>query len=58
MKLAAIEQPPVEFKSARAMFEETLKHEKFVTASIYTLVDLAVLRKGSRDKQLLEMVCG
>ncbi|HOW98933.1 MAG TPA: ferritin [Kiritimatiellia bacterium] len=45
VKLAAIDQPPVEFKSPKAMFEETLKHEKTVTASINALADLALAEK-------------
>ena len=45
VKLAAIDQPPVEFKSAKAMFEETLQHEKSVTASIHALADLALAEK-------------
>jgi len=41
VELQAIERPPVEFKSLRQLFEETLKHERKVTASIHALTKLA-----------------
>ena len=53
VKLAAIEMPPAEFKSAQAMFQETLKHEKFVTASIHGLVDLAISEKDHATNSFL-----
>lgn len=39
--LDAIAKPPVDFPSALKVFEETLKHEKYVTSLIHKLVDLA-----------------
>ena len=54
VKLAAIEQPPVEFKSVAAMFQETLKHEKTVTASIHALVDLAIAEKDHATNSFLK----
>ncbi len=39
--LEAIPQPPSRFASAKEIFEETLKHEKKVTALINNLYDLA-----------------
>ncbi|MBU1695232.1 MAG: ferritin [Verrucomicrobia bacterium] len=54
VKLAAIEQPPAEFKSAAAMFQETLKHEKTVTASIHALADLAVAEKDHATNSFLK----
>jgi ferritin len=39
--LEAIVKPPSEFGTPLEMFEATLKHEQFVTKSIYGLVDLA-----------------
>jgi ferritin len=39
--LEAIAKPPSEFGTPLEMFEATLKHEQFVTKSIYGLVDLA-----------------
>lgn len=38
----AITQPPSEFPSVKAIFEETLAHEQRVTASINKLVELAI----------------
>jgi len=40
--LGAIEQPPVEFNSPQAVFEESLAHEKIVTGLINKLMDLAI----------------
>jgi ferritin len=42
VELASIKQPPVEFKSPLAMFEQSYKHEQYVTQSIHGLVDLAI----------------
>lgn len=39
--LQAIEAPKEKFNSVKKMFEKTLEHEKTVTASIKSLVDLA-----------------
>jgi ferritin len=39
--LAAIDAPPIEWKSALDAFEETLKHEKYVSSRIHDLVRLA-----------------
>ncbi len=39
--LQAIDQPPADFKSPLHVFEETLKHEQFVTSKIDELVKLA-----------------
>ena len=39
--LNAIEKPPGNFGTPLEMFEATLKHEQFITASIHGLVDLA-----------------
>jgi len=39
--LQAIDQPPAEFTSPLQVFEETLKHERFVTSRINGLVALA-----------------
>lgn len=40
--LQAIEQPPSEFKSPLAIFEQSLEHEKSVTARIDLLYSIAV----------------
>ncbi|MFC1808751.1 ferritin [Candidatus Omnitrophota bacterium] len=39
--LAAIDEPPHDFKDAHQMFDETYKHEQFVTDRIHKLVALA-----------------
>ena len=41
VKLQTIEAPKEKFSSVKGMFEKTLEHEKTVTASIKSLVDLA-----------------
>ncbi|MBA4386527.1 MAG: ferritin [Verrucomicrobia bacterium] len=46
VELQAIKQPPVEFKSLKHAFEETLKHEKYITSRINDLVNLA---RGEKD---------
>ena len=42
VQLDAIEAPPAEFNSLLEMFERTLEHERFITRSINTLMDLAI----------------
>lgn len=42
VRLQAIEQPPLEFASVQAMFEQTLEHERGVTARIHKLLDQAI----------------
>lgn len=51
---AAIEQPPVEFKSLLHMIEETLKHEKLVTARINDLMNLAIEEKDRATEVFLQ----
>ena len=41
-QMAPIAGPPVEFESVLSVYEETLAHEKIVTASINNLVNLAI----------------
>ena len=40
--LAAIEEPPRNFKSALDMFEKTLAHEQYMTKNINDLLELAI----------------
>lgn len=42
INLQAIAQPPVDFGTPQAIFEQVLEHEQFVTARINTLFALAV----------------
>jgi ferritin len=53
VELAAIEQPPVEFKSPLAMFEQSYKHEQYVTQSIHGRVDLAVKEGDHATRSML-----
>jgi len=41
VKLKEIKEPPMEFGTPMKMFQQTLKHEQFITRSINELVDLA-----------------
>ncbi len=54
VELLAIFAPPSDFTSALALFEETLKHEQFVTASIYDLVNLAIEEKDHKTNSFLQ----
>lgn len=54
VQLAAIAAPPSDFGSARRVFEETLAHEQFITASIHELVDLAVKEKDYATQGTLQ----
>jgi ferritin len=44
-QLDAIAAPPTEFPTVLDMFEQTLGHEQFITASINELTDLALAEK-------------
>lgn len=52
--LKAVKAPPSEFKSLMDMFEQTLKHEQFITKSIHDLVDLAIKEKDHASEALLQ----
>ena len=54
VKLMAIEQPPMEFKTPLDMFEKTLAHEQFVTKRINDLVDLAIAEKDHATNIFLQ----
>jgi ferritin len=54
VELRAIDQPPVEFASPTALFEETLAHEKKVTALIDQLYELALEEKDYPSQVLLQ----
>lgn len=53
VELAAIKQPQTEFRSVLSMFEQTYKHEQFVTASIHALVDLAIKEGDHATRSML-----
>jgi ferritin len=44
-QLAAVAAPPTEFGTLLSMFEQTLKHEQFITKCINDLMDQAVKEK-------------
>ena len=54
VELMAIAKPATGFKSVLAMFEATLKHEKFITSSINELMDIAVKEKDYASQILLQ----
>ncbi|NSW58331.1 MAG: ferritin [Armatimonadetes bacterium] len=52
--LEAIAKPPSEFGSPKGAFEATLEHENFITASINSLVDLAIELKDHATNNFLQ----
>nr|MBC7245557.1 ferritin [Chloroflexota bacterium] len=52
--LQTIDQPPVEFKSPLAVFENTLEHEQKVTALINKLYELAIAEKDYPAQVMLQ----
>lgn len=50
----ALKQPPVTFKSVKAIFEEILKHEMSVTADINGLVDATLKEKDYTTHNFLQ----
>ena len=54
IELLAVQKPPFEFKSLTDMFEQTLKHEKFITKCINDLVDLARKEKDHATEAMLQ----
>ena len=52
--LAAVKAPPAAFKSLLDMFEQTLKHEQFITKCINELSDLALKEKDHATAVLLQ----
>ncbi len=54
VSLAAIQAPPVEWKSALAVFEDAYAHEQKVTSLINSLVDLALAEKDHASNAFLQ----
>jgi ferritin len=50
----ALKQPPVTFKSVKAVFEEILKHEMMVTGDINGLVDATLKEKDYTTHNFLQ----
>jgi ferritin len=53
-QLAAISAPPAEFGTLLSMFEQTLKHEQFITNCINELMDLAIKEKDHATQIFLQ----
>ncbi len=51
--LQAIDQPPTEFASPQAVFEQTLGHEQLVTSMIHHLYEVAVAEKDYATQMML-----
>jgi ferritin len=54
VRLKAIAEPPATFASAMDMFQQTLKHEQFVTQCINDLSNLAVQEKDHASQVFLQ----
>ncbi len=54
IELGAIEKPAVGYKTLLDMYVDTLKHEKLVTKSLNSLMDLAVAEKDYATQALLQ----
>jgi len=52
--LEAIEKPPVEWESPLAAFEASLKHERFISDSIYKIYDAVVETRDHATRPLLD----
>ena len=54
VSLGAIDQPPADYASVLDVFEKTLAHEQKVTASIDSIMDLAIEQKDYATRNRLE----
>ncbi|MHB8061483.1 MAG: ferritin [Ruminiclostridium sp.] len=54
VELMQIDTPQVNFKSAQEIFDLALKHEQFVTKSIYNIVDNALEEKDHGTNSFLQ----
>lgn len=54
VELASLSAPPSEFKSLLSMYEQTLKHEQFITKSINELMEMAVKQKDHATQIFLQ----
>lgn len=52
--IKTIKQPPATFKSSLDIFDQTLKHEQFVTASINERMELAIAGKDHATQIFLQ----
>ncbi|ARM30413.1 ferritin [Prosthecochloris sp. HL-130-GSB] len=54
VELLALEQPPADFASPTAMFEEVLKHEQYITSSINKLYEKALKENDYATQVMLQ----
>ncbi len=54
VELLQIDAPLLNFKTAEEVFENTLKHEQFVTQSIYNIINAAIEEKDHATNQFLQ----
>jgi ferritin len=54
VKLKGIKELPTEFGTAMDMFQQTLKHEQFITRSIHELVNFANAEKDEATASFLQ----
>ncbi len=54
VELLGIDQPPVEFKSPTALFEEVLQHEQYITESINKLYEKALKENDYATQVMLQ----
>ncbi|MBD3319770.1 MAG: ferritin [Chitinivibrionales bacterium] len=54
VKLEAIKQPPNTWKSPMEMFQQTLKHEQFITSCFNELTELAIKEKDHATQIFLQ----
>ncbi|MGB9133175.1 MAG: ferritin [Methanosarcina sp.] len=54
VRLKEIKEPPMEFGTPMKMFQQTLKHEQFITGSINELMDLASAEKDETTASFLQ----
>lgn len=52
--LKEIKEPPMEFGTPMKMFQQTLKHEQFITRSIHELVGLTLVEKDEKTASFLQ----
>ena len=54
VKLAAIEAPQTDWKSPLTIFEDALNHERFISKSIFEIMDLSIEEKDHPTKSFLQ----
>ncbi len=50
----AFQKPPLEFESVQSLFEDVMKHEEFITASINEMVELTLAEKDFTTHNFLQ----